>query len=112
MRGRMRVTGYSERGAVNALFYDLVHSGEPLHLLGQLLGLAGFSVPEQLGTGLTDAHVLIEQSLSDFGDADAILLLDAGTSKAAVFLEAKVKSSQAELWTLKREFGNFKQGCC
>src|SRR3990170_1991556 len=83
MRGRMRVTGYSERGAVNALFYDLVHSGEPLHLLGQLLGLAGFSVPEQLGTGLTDAHVLIEQSLSDFGDADAILLLDAGTSKAA-----------------------------
>ena len=92
----MRVTGYSERGAVNALFYELAYSEESLHLLGQFLALAGFSVAEQLGADLTDAHVLIEQSLSDFGDADAILLLDAGASKAAVFLEAKVKSSQAE----------------
>jgi hypothetical protein len=53
---------------------------------------------------------LIEQSLSDFGDADAVLLLDSAKSKTAVFIEAKVKSSQAERWTLQGEFGDFEQG--
>jgi len=107
----MKVTGYSERGAVNALFYELAYSGNALHLLEQFLALADFPVHKQLGTGLTDAHVLIEQSLSDFGDADAILLLDAGEAKAAIFIEAKVKPSQKVEWTLDREFTNFEKGC-
>jgi len=107
----MRVTGYSERGAINALFWELAYSKDALHLLGQLLALAGPAVAAQFGTGLTAATVLIDQSLSDFGDADAILLLTTRSSKSVVFLEAKVKSSQAETWTLTHEFCKFDQGC-
>src|SRR6266852_7673395 len=106
----MRIMGYSERGAVNALFYEIVYSNRPTELLREFLALARFSRGESIGAGLTDARVLIEQSLSDFGDADAVLLLDSAKSKTAVFLEAKVKSSQAERWTLQGEFEDFEHG--
>jgi hypothetical protein len=106
----MRVTGYSERGAINALFYEIAYSNRPTELLQEFLALARFPTAESIGAGLIDARVLIEQSLSDFGDADAVLLLDAAKSKTAVFLEAKVKSSQAEKWTLQSEFREFEQG--
>jgi hypothetical protein len=107
----MKVTGYSERGAVNSLFYELAYSGKALHLLEQFLSLVECPEFKKSGTALTDAHVLIEQSLSDFGDADAILLLEAGKTKSVVFLEVKVKSFQKEKWVLDQEFDNFKQGC-
>ena len=107
----MRVTGYSERGAVNALLYEIAYSKKPLRLLEHFLSLAHFPQGKQIGSGLTDAHVLVEQSLSDFGDADAILLLDAGGAKTAVFLEAKVKTAQANSWTLAQEFEDFESGC-
>ena len=107
----MKVTGYSERGAVNALLYEIAYSNEALPLLEQFLGLAHFPEAKRIGTGLTDVHVLVEQSLSEFGDADARLLLDAGGTKTAVFLEAKVKTSQADAWTLEQEFENFTRGC-
>ena len=60
---------------------------------------------------LTEVKVFIEQSLSDFGDADAILLLDAGDKKGVVFLEAKVKSSQRNEWKLEQEFEKFISDC-
>jgi hypothetical protein len=109
--GQVKVTGYSERGAVNALLYEIAYSNKPLPLLKHFLRLAHFPKGKQIGSGLTDARVLIEQSLSDFGDADAILLLDADGSKTAVFLEAKVKPAQTNSWTLEQEFTDFKQGC-
>jgi hypothetical protein len=56
------------------------------------------------------ATVLVEQSLSDFGDADAILLLDRQGAKSAVFLEAKVKTAQAAAWRLQDEFAQFQAG--
>jgi hypothetical protein len=107
----MRVTGYSERGAVNALLYEIACSNNALPLLERFLRLGHFPEAKQIGTGLTDAHVLVEQSLSDFGDADAVLLLDAGGAKTAVFLEAKIKPAQTKSWTLERQFEDFSQGC-
>ncbi len=81
----MKITGYSERGVVNALFYELAYSGNALHLLEQFLSLVECPEFKKLRAALTDAHVLIEQSLSDFGDADAILLLDTGETKSIVY---------------------------
>ena len=107
----MKITGYSERGAVNALFYELAYSGKALHLLEQFLSFVECQEFKKLSLALTDAHLLIEQSLSDFGDADAILLLDAGKTKLVVFFEVKVKSFQKEKWSLDGEFSNFTQGC-
>ena len=55
--------------------------------------------------------VFIEQSLSDFGDADAIVLIDRTEGgKSAVFIEGKVKSSQAATWTLTEQFETFRLG--
>lgn len=107
----MKIIGYSERGAVNALFYELLCSGKPLHLLEQFLSLVECPEFKKSSAALTDANVFIEQSLSDFGDADVILLLDAGKTKSVIFLEVKVKSFQKEKWELNQEFENFKQGC-
>jgi len=107
----MKITGYSERGAVNALFYEIAYSSAPLRRLEGFLALAHFGGGLQIAEGLSGAQVFIEQSLSDFGDADAILLLDVGERRTLVFLEAKVKSSSAEDWTLDREFGQFMEGC-
>ena len=99
----MRVTGYSERGAVNALLYELAYSSAPLEHLARLLALVHLPGGHQIAEDLTGAHVFVEQSLSDFGDADAILLLEVGEKKSVVFLEAKVKSSSQ---TLGRSNGN------
>src|SRR2546422_7904209 len=107
----MKVTGYSERGAVNGLFYELAYSSAPLERLERLLAVAHFAGGKRIGESLTGAQVFIEQSLSDFGDADAILLLEFGEKKSVAFLEAKVKASAAEAWTLGQEFGQFVYGC-
>ena len=56
------------------------------------------------------ASVLLEQSLSDFGDADAIMLLETADSSAAVFLEAKVKPSQTSSWAIQQEYQKFIDG--
>jgi hypothetical protein len=86
----MRIIGYSERGAVNALLYEIAYAPNSAELLQRLLARARFPLAGGPGPVET-ATVLMEQSLSDFGDADAILLLDGSGGKSAVFLEAKVK---------------------
>jgi hypothetical protein len=106
----MKITGYSERGAINSLFYEMAYSNHSIELLQDFLALAKIPLAELIGTDFTDTRILIEQSLSDFGDADAVLLLDSAKSKTAVFIEAKVKPSQNENWTLEKEFKVFKQG--
>lgn len=106
----MRVTGYSERGVINSLFYEIAYSSCPTELLQKFLDLAWFPTSISIGDGLAEAQIFVEQSLSDFGDADTILLLDFTKARTSVFLEAKVKSSQAAKWTLQGEFEDFKQG--
>jgi len=54
--------------------------------------------------------VLIEQSFSDFGDSDVLLLLDTGDKKVSVFIEAKVKSYQASKWSIHNEYDRFISG--
>lgn len=106
----MKITGYSERGVINALFYEITNKNHSTELLQEFLAQARFPAGGPIKVGLTDAQVLIEQSLSDFGDADAVLLLDSAKSKTAVFLEAKVKPSQVQRWALRDEFRTFEEG--
>ncbi|MEI7636964.1 MAG: hypothetical protein WCJ37_06620 [Syntrophus sp. (in: bacteria)] len=107
----MEIMGYSERGVINALLYEIAYSGKSLHLSKELLNLADCPSLVDFGQGLTEVRVFIEQSLSDYGDADAILLLDAGDKKGVAFIEAKVKSYQKRKWKLADEFDDFKEGC-
>ena len=106
----MQLFGYSERGALNALFNEIAYSGSPDALLSSMLGSARFPMRHDESTSVVKSHILVEQSLSDFGDADAIMLLETRGTPRAVFLEAKVKPTQTAAWTIEQEFQKFLDG--
>jgi len=103
----MKIIGYSERGIVNALFYEINYSAAAERLLELLLSRARFPFVDGMEFRVSDVEVLIEQSFSDFGDADALLLINTGKSAVSVFVEAKVEPS----WTtIEKEFQTFIKG--
>ena len=103
----MRVCGYSERGIFNALFYEIAFSPDPIDVFRGLLSL--ISIPGQSAdfSGLQGTEVLVEQSLSDFGDSDAIVLLHGRGFQSVLFVEGKVKTSQKRQWTVHVEWSKF-----
>jgi hypothetical protein len=105
--GGVRVVGYSERGIFNSLLYEIGLSPNAIELLGELLGLIHFPVGKPNFTGLCGAEVLVEQSLSDFGDADLILLLHGEGWRRVVFVEGKVKPAQLGAWTIDAAWRQF-----
>jgi hypothetical protein len=52
-------------------------------------------------------NVLVEQSLSDFGDADCVLLLENAGRKQTVFVEAKVSTLRPPAHYVDSEFRRF-----
>jgi len=58
-------------------------------------------------SNMQGAEVLVEQSLSDFGDADVILLLHGAGWRRVVFIEGKVKPFQTRSWTVHADWGGF-----
>lgn len=106
----MKVIGYSERGVVNSLFYEMSYRPSPKdkELLGDFVGHMHFPFSTCAVSEIREATVLVEQSLSDFGDSDAIILLDTDKGPLAIFIEAKVKRSQSGEWGIDREFRAFR----
>jgi hypothetical protein len=76
---KLRIIGYSERGITNSLFYEISYSSQPVSLLEKLLSLVRFPYVGQQSIQISSAKILIEQSFSDFGDADVVLLTETGT---------------------------------
>lgn len=107
--GGVRVCGYSERGIFNALLYDIGFSADPVSALAGLLSLVRIPGAAVDFSGLEGAEVLVEQSLSDFGDADVILLLHGAGWNRVVFIEGKVKPSQRGSWTATRAWRDFQE---
>jgi len=105
----MEIVGYSERGIINSLFYEMKFSQNHLQLLNDFLYMVSFPY-RPVDFEITETTMLIEQSFSNFGDADAVLLLDNRGDKQVVFLEAKVKTFQKRYWSILREFEEFKRG--
>lgn len=104
----MKVLGYSERGALNSLLYEIVHSNKGDLLLSCLIARASFPLTER-GPIFETATVLVEQSLSEFGDADAIIFTTSDAGNCTIFVEAKVLA-QAKDWELSTEFSKFQNG--
>jgi hypothetical protein len=102
----MKVTGYSERGMVNALFYEINYSTTPESLLGDLLSHVAFPFLDTVRHRVHEAEVLIEQSFSDFGAADVLLLLKTQRGPVSVFVEAKAGTG----WSIEKEFRDFVDG--
>lgn len=105
----MNVLGYSERGLMNALFYEMAEASNAPALLHALLREATFPFSDDKPP-LGEAEVLIEQSFSDFGDADALALIRGQAATCSVFLEVKVKTFQVSDWHIADEFALFRQG--
>ena len=100
--------GYSERGILNSLLSEIQYAGNVNALLGRLIDQAvSPEAKEKPPTGT--ATVLVEQSLSDFGDADAVILIESEAGKCAVFVEAKVRRQQKPHWDLSVEWCNFQE---
>lgn len=106
----MEIIGYSERGVVSSLFYEIFYSPSPEQLLAGLTASAHFPFAPRAAAVIDQAAVLLEQSLSDFGDTDAILLLEVTGGPMAVFVDAKVKPSPGGIWRIEDEYQEFTEG--
>ena len=103
----MEILGYSERGVINALFYDISNSYKHKpKLISDLLNKTIF-IHKKEKFNISECTILIEQSFSDFGDSDVLLLIENQGEKQAVFLEAKVKTYSRKKWCLDQEFDKF-----
>lgn len=102
----MKLTAYSERGIVNALFYEIYHSTNADNLLEGLLAIARFPSREKTSLPIKSAKIFVEQSFSHFGDADALILINTGEKKVSIFVEAKAKKS----WRIQTQFQKFIDG--
>jgi len=104
----MEIIGYSERGLLNSIFYEIKYSPNSSRLLNELLHI--FSFPyHKTEFDAENFKVLIEQSFSDLGDSDALLLMDGFRGKQSIFVEAKVKPSQSRYWSIEEEFSAFRE---
>ena len=103
----MELLGYSERGFVNTLLFECFYAGDRgQELIRELLCLSRWPLlparPSFVGTARCET-VLVEHSLSDFGDSDAILLFGSDAGQASLFLEAK----RGRRWRLADEWDRF-----
>jgi hypothetical protein len=106
----MEILGYSERGLVTSLFYEIAQKEDSFSTLTKLLNLAVFPFNAFESGEILGAEIFIEHSFSDFGDADALLLLTCEAGQISMFIEAKVKTYQRRSWHIEREWEKFIQG--
>ena len=94
----MKIIGYSERGAMNALFYGIALK-EDKQSMNKFLKAAG--IEEEY----IDYTVYSEFSLSDFGDPDMVIIADKENGKKdVIFIEAKV--SVGKKFILSEQYKN------
>jgi hypothetical protein len=104
---KVELLGYSERGMINALCDDIRCCPE---LLSEFLSWFWFpeAQPRPGTEGIRSATLLVEQSFSDFGDLDLLILLDFEYSKPqAVLVEAKVSTETGKRCTINRRWTDF-----
>src|ERR1700722_6235718 len=103
----MQLLGYSERGFINAFFYGVFNDPNPSEIIRAFLNLAHWPLLETRPSVIklaTVDNILIEQSFSDFGDSDVLILGTTPQEKVAVFCEVK----RGKPWKLKTEWSRFK----
>ncbi len=70
----MKIWGYSERGMINSLFYEIQTNNTPEILIQDILSITQDIdiTKKSIVLDIKTVDLLIEQSFSDFGDADAL----------------------------------------
>ncbi|PWA05600.1 hypothetical protein [Flavobacterium psychrotolerans] len=99
-----KIFGYSERGIINSLIFNI---GEDKNLLREFIGLIKLPYPIDVGEP-KKYTILLEQSFSRFGDADLIIIIhyENKEDKKVLFFEGKVKTYKKN-WNIETEFGKY-----
>ena len=109
MNWPVNVLGYSERGVLNSLLFEIRYASDGAALLDRLVAEAKFPLTHNKPSAGV-ATVLVEQSLSDFGTPDVIILKSSSAGNCAIFIEAKVQTAQSSRWQLCDQFSKFESG--
>ena len=97
----MKILGYSERGIINSLIFNIGEDKALMHNFIKLINI------DNLGEPL-DYTILLEQSFSGFGDADLVIILEYKSYKTVLFIEGKVKTYNIKKWSLDKQYNKFK----
>lgn len=98
---KIKIKGYSERGVIDALVYSMYEHEE---LAKEFINLL---VPEVTISESDKITFYVEQSLSDFGDPDLMILIGKEKNpESLIFVEAKVKT-WSNNWSLETEWKKF-----
>lgn len=97
----MKIYGYSERGAMNALFYEMAFKDEQsaekdMH---DFLSIAGIEKPEQY----VCFKLYTESSLSEFGSPDLVILANHKSTNNKVVFFVEAKASCCKNYDLKKQ---------
>jgi hypothetical protein len=96
----MKIVGYSERGAMNALFYGIAQADDE-KAFAEFLKIIGIK------DSVSDVEFFMEFSLSGFGSPDLLVTFNDNAQKHILFIEAK--TSCGKKYELKKAFENFKR---
>jgi hypothetical protein len=118
-RMSVELLGYSERGMMNALCFDMLKS-QDVNLVQEFLSWFDFPfrcpAEKPCFKDIQSAKLIVEQSFSDFGDLDLLILLEHTRSKGqegrpptrqAVLIEAKVSTDTNSWQTIEDRFNQF-----
>lgn len=103
----MAIYGYSERGIINSLIFSL---GNNIPLMKKFIDYLKIPHPFAIGEPV-DFDILLEQSFSEFGNADLVINIKYNNpeNNKVLFIEGKVKTAQKKHWSLEKQFYDFEK---
>ena len=96
----MKIYGYSERGAMSALFYGIALANDK-DAFNEFLKEIGFDA------SVSNVEFFMEFSLSEFGSPDLLVTFNANSQKHILFIEAKASCGKS--YELKTSLFNYKR---
>lgn len=96
----MKIFGYSERGAMNALFYGIAIAND-IDAFAEFLNKIGIDYR------VSDVEFFMEFSLSEFGSPDLLVIFNANNQKHILFIEAKTSCGKS--YKLEKALSNYER---
>lgn len=96
----MKIVGYSERGAMNALFYGMASANDD-EAFADFLEKVGIDSP------VSDVKFFMEFSLSEYGSPDLLVTFYTNEQKHILFIEAK--ASCGKKYDLEKALSDYKR---
>ena len=101
--GALKILGYSERGIFNSIVFHIREHPEKMQEFIKALNVE-IDINENM-----NFRLLNEQSFSDFGDSDLVIIIEQNKQKTVIFVEGKVKTYNQKSYSLVKEFEKIKK---